>query len=73
MVEDIHPSHETYTRQPYLEIGQRVRFAGLDGQIEQVTTTGTEELPVFRYLVKYDNEEANDGRGLLSSNDLQKI
>lgn len=70
---EIHPSHETYTKKPCLEVGQRVRFAGLEGQIEQIRNSGNEQTPVFEYMVRYDNEEANEQRGWLRSADLQKI
>lgn len=70
---EVHPSHESTTKQPHLKIGQRVSFAGQEGAIEKIINSGSEQTPIFEYLVKYDNEEANSGRGWLRSSDMLKI
>ena len=72
--DQIHPSHEAFTRLPLYAVGDRVMFSSYRGSIEEVRNEGTDENPVFTYKIKFDDQEMNIGeRGFVRSSDLQKI
>lgn len=72
--DQIHPSNETFTKKPYYDVGDRVKFSSWEGEVEEVKNEGTADNPVFTYKIKFDDAEMNEGeRGFVNSSDLQKI